>query len=203
MYHQTVAAIKSVFKNIPFSLTTDGWKARTKEPFYSVTFHCVKDFKIYNITLTCAYFDQSATSKNITSFLTSVLGEYDFSYDNCISITRDNAPNMDAAFREMDFVNFPCIDHSLNFLAKELFIDSLINESFRQINAIRKKFSYYHTRNKQLKIEQKALNLNESLFPSECETRWWSSFEVVKFFIKNKKAIDACLACQSLFKKKE
>lgn len=202
MYKKTFLKMKSVFKNDWFSLTCDGWKARTTEPFYSLTFHCIKDFKIYNLVLTCSYFGEKTTSENINSFLETSLAEYEFDIKKCISITRDNAPNMNAALNDLDLVNFPCIDHSLNLVGKAILFDEAFSDTIQQINEIRKKFSYNHERNKQLKVEQVKSGLKPKLFPKDVETRWWSMLEVVEFFVINKKAIDSCFGNQELLKKK-
>ena len=202
MYTRTFLKIKNVFKDAYYSLTSDGWKARTTEPFYLLTFHSIKDFKLYNLTLTCSYFDEKTTSENITFFLTSSLAEYGFDIDKCISVTRDNAPNMNAAFRDLSLVNFPCTDHSLNLVGKAIIYDKKFSDCIQQVNDVRKKFSYNHECNQLLKSEQIKNGLKPKLFPKEVETRWWSMQKAIEFFVINKKAIDSCLTNAEFFKKK-
>jgi hypothetical protein len=119
------AHITEMCANKSFALTTDLWSSIKMDSFLGLTLHCVIDHKKHNFVLECAPFLCAHDNINIREKVIEILNNYSLKLSDCVSITRDNAPNMKKAFDEgqfEDIFNFPCVCHSLNLIFTDVFV---------------------------------------------------------------------------------
>ena len=89
--------------NQKFSFTTDIWSSRGNDSYISLSCHFVDhNFCRQNMMLNASVFNEDHTAENIALKVQEMINKWGLSIENTFMIVRDNAPNMKAAFRQIE-----------------------------------------------------------------------------------------------------
>nr|CAI5833579.1 unnamed protein product [Callosobruchus analis] len=99
-------------------LTTDGWTSIENEGFTAVTAHFIdNDTKLISKLLECIIYNERHTAENLCSFLKGVIHEWELS-NKITAVVSDNATNITAAVRLVDWRHVPCFTHTINLIVQ-------------------------------------------------------------------------------------
>ncbi|KAK6169740.1 hypothetical protein SNE40_020731 [Patella caerulea] len=202
MYSENKKALLYDIKQAEYvSITSDGWTSRVTDSYETVTCHYLNDWKLESKVLCTTKFDESHTAENITSFLESVMDEWDIC-EKTVALVTDNASNMLLAASKLDGItHLPCFAHTLNLAAqKGLKTDGVS----RVLSKIRKVVTYFHkstSATELLRSKQTLLGLPGHKLIKDVTTRWNSTYDMVERYVEQQPAIQATLLSKDIRKK--
>ncbi|KAK6182233.1 hypothetical protein SNE40_009961 [Patella caerulea] len=185
MYSENKKALLYDIKQAEYvSITSDGWTSRVTDSYETVTCHYLNDWKLESKVLCTTKFDESHTAENITSFLESVMDEWDIR-EKTVALVTDNASNMLLAASKLDGItHMPCFAHTLNLAAqKGLKTDGVS----RVLSKIRKVVTYFHkstSATELLRSKHTLLGLPGHKLIKDVTTRWNSTYDMVERYVE-------------------
>ena len=180
MYDHVVNVIQEAVNcAVAISLTSDGWRAKNKEEFMSLTAHCVfSDFKAQSLVLHTKPFTASHTAVNINNMLNSMIDDFKIPVHKIHNIVHDNASNMTLAMVGMsNFNSLPCFIHTTQLVVND---GILLQPSVNTIMAKTKKMGMHLSQSmpaaRRLTEIQVDLGKPKLKYIQEVATRWDSEF---------------------------
>lgn len=204
-YQIKVAELLSNHKG-KISITTDAWSSRVYRGYMAVTAHWIDEkWQFNSMTLDFKRFPTPHSGDNTCIFLRNILDEWKISGDiQCI--TTDNASDVCKGVRllfqqlkddfpdrytTLDSFHVRCIAHVINIGVKECIssIDEEVGKIREAINTIKvsvKRRDVFEAVRKELKIQCELPSL-------DCQTRWSSTFQMLKSAFKCRRVLNATL----------
>ena len=115
VYNHIKATVKGILSTaVAISLTTDGWRARNKDEFISLTAHYVyPNFDQQALVLHTKPFNSSHRAVNINEMINSMIDDFSIPTYKIHNVLHDNASNMTSAFGSLsEFNSLPCFIHT-------------------------------------------------------------------------------------------
>ncbi len=98
-----------------FSLTTDMWSSLNMTPYMSLTVHTITpEWNLESKCLQTTYFPESHTADNLAAALRDALHDWQLDENKLSAITTDNAANIAAAIRSLNWPWLNCFGHNMN-----------------------------------------------------------------------------------------
>ena len=184
------------------SLTADCWLSKIYNGYMIVTGHWIDvNWNMYSMTLEFKRFHTPHTGDAVRDFLYSVISEWKLS-TNMQFITTDKAADMcsgvlklfqklnddfDDHFPSMDQFHVRCIAHVVNLSVKSCMksVHSVVDNIRSEISALR----YSTKRRDKFESVAKELQVNCDIPNLDCETRWSSTFIMIKNAYKCRKVM--------------
>lgn len=113
------------------SLTTDGWTSRATTSYQAVTAHYLLNWEMKSALL--GYFEchKRHTAEYIKTELHRLLSHWSIQNKIYVCVT-DNAANMKAAIRLINYEHLPCIAHTLNLVVRAGLLDCGLGELIKK-----------------------------------------------------------------------
>ncbi|XP_076844397.1 zinc finger BED domain-containing protein 4-like [Brachyhypopomus gauderio] len=208
LYNQVSTKLADKLKAVPnLSFTTDIWTSDVcPMSLISLTAHWI-DRDTYGLCCAVLQVKKCRGSHNratIAASITEMLNHWGISLAKVHVIIRDNASNMKAAMQDMSVSNLGCFAHSLQLVVNEGLIsqrsvsDALANS--RKIVAHFKHSQLAQSRLEDLQREMQGAGTttSPSRLVQDVQTRWNSSFYMIKSILKEKRALCAYAADHNL-----
>ena len=180
MYDHVLNVIKEAVNSaVAISFTSDGWRAKNKDEFISLTAHCVfSDFKVQSLVLHTKPFIVSHTAVNINDMLNSMIDEFNIPVHKIHNIVHDNASNMTLAMVGMsDFNSLPCFIHTTQLVVNDgVLLQSSVNTIMSKCKKMGMHLSQSIPAARRLAEIQAELNKPKLKYIQEVSTRWDSEF---------------------------
>lgn len=146
-YVEISSKIKSKLSTVNYlSLTSDLWtNTMTSESFIDVTTHFIFGTKHESITLGVKALDDKHTADNISSWLLSMLKEWNISKDQVFAMVTDNARNISLAATNIfgNCKQMGCFAHLLNLVVSNAIKESTsVNDIIKKVKKIVQHFKH-------------------------------------------------------------
>ncbi|KAK6175828.1 hypothetical protein SNE40_014212 [Patella caerulea] len=106
-------------KNYKYSFTTDAWTSLANEGYTTITIHYIdSEWNDHHRVLNTHEVTERHTGLNLATDFLEVLTNFGIKKESVISITADNAANMDVCIREIGVKRIRCFGHSLQLAVK-------------------------------------------------------------------------------------
>lgn len=177
------------------NVTTDIWSSRNLGSYIGVTGQWaskangelkIRCLAVWSMT-------GSHTGENIDTYLKTVFTEYGIS-TKVFVILRDNASNMARAMFIGGYTTYGCFAHSEQLCLVKVYENQRTTRDM--VHRIRKIVGYFHRSGKateELHRIQSSLNLPQHKLIQDVETRWNSTYYMLKRFIEQRPAISQYL----------
>ncbi|CAG9129863.1 unnamed protein product [Plutella xylostella] len=175
-------------------LTTDLWTSRITESYIAVTGHYLtEDLQLKTVLLGCCHFSGNHTAANIGSELRALVdiwgltGKVNF-------VVSDNAANVVKGVKDSGWKHFGCFAHTLN-----LVVEDAIKPCREKIDKVKKVVGHYKKstvsseRLIKYQVQQNA-NCQPLRLIQDVETRWNSTFYMLRRFVQLQEAVRATMA---------
>ena len=181
VYKHIKAKVEEILSTaVACSLTTDGWRARNKDEFMSLTAHCIyPDFAQQALVLHTKPFNYSHTAENIVHMINSMIEDFSIPTYKIHHVLHDNASNMTSAFGTLsDYDSLPCFIHTTQLVVEKGVLEqpsvSNVRAKCKKIGAHLNHSSVeYH----KLAEIQRAMSLPVLKFINDVATRWDSEYD--------------------------
>lgn len=193
LYETTVENIKNKFKNVTsICLTTDAWTSINNESYVAVTAHYIDgDTKMLSVLLGCQHFTARHTANELSSLLKQQVNKWGL--DRLITmVVSDNAANVVASIRLLQWRHFPCFAHSINLIVQSGL--EAVKPTITKVKTIVEYFkrsSYALTRLIEI---QKQGGYSVLKLKQDCPTRWNSTYDMIDRILKIKDPVVSKLA---------
>ncbi|XP_005093008.1 zinc finger BED domain-containing protein 4-like [Aplysia californica] len=176
------------------TVTTDCWTSRKTESFMTVTVHFVSpDWKLTSRVLNTVLLETTHTSENLAAKILEIFTAWGIK-DKVTTIVTDNAANMKLAVELMRCRHQPCFAHTLNLVVKESIRKTY--DVFTAKNKVKDIVSFFHhsvNASNLLKEAHKAKNTTPKKLKQDVETRWNSTFEMLKSYLEQHEQVTTAL----------
>lgn len=136
-------------------------------------------------------FSDRHTAENLAKKLLSVAKDWKVE-DKVVCCVTDNAANITKAIQITKWTHLPCLAHTINFIARDSF------KGLKPIlDKVKEAVEYFHRSTlgaEKLKATQIQMGMAELRPKQDCITRWNSTYDMLKSFLKSKDAIISILA---------
>lgn len=173
-------------------LTTDCWTSQTTTSFLSVTCHYIdEDFEMVSYLLDCFEFSDRHTADNLAEQLSKIAEEWGVS-DKVVACVTDNAANVVAAVRKLDWRQLSCFAHTLNLIVRGSL--GVMEGTVEKVKAIVQHFHKSTVAAERLRGTLRQMQLPDLKLIMDCPTRWNSTLYMLKRFSHMKDAIVSTMA---------
>ena len=177
------------------NVTTDIWSSRNMGSYIGVTGQwsskATGELKIRCLAVRCM--SGSHTGENIDAYLKTVFNEYGISAKVFV-ILRDNASNMARAMRVGGYTTYGCFAHSEQLCLTKVYENQRATNDM--VHRVRKIVAHFHKSAKgteELQKIQVSLNLPQHKLIQDVETRWNSTYYMLKRIIEQRASISQYL----------
>jgi len=161
-------------------LTTDLWTSAANEGYITITCHFItENFKLTSALLSTAPLmtPTNHNAQNIADSISLMLAKWGL-LSKVVTVTTDNDSTMKKACDILEFKHLPCLAHTINLLAQDIFKLAAVNVIIPKCKRIVIYFKQSTIATAKLKEAQ---NTNEPLLLiQEVSTRWNSAYAMVK-----------------------
>ncbi len=174
------------------SFTTDIWTSSVcPMSLISLTAQWIdEEFVHHHVTLHAKPFRGSHNSQTIAGAFDSMLQTWDIPKKSVHAVVRDNARNMVKALSDAELPSLPCAAHTLQLVVHE---GLLSQRSVADAVAVGRKivghFKHSALANSRLEDIQLEINQPAKRLQQDVQTRWNSTFYMIKSLIEQKRAL--------------
>lgn len=173
-------------------LTTDCWTSRTTTSFLSVTCHFVdENFEMVSYLLDCFEFSDRHTAKNLAGQLRRIAEEWGV-FEKVVACVTDNAANIVAAVKQLEWRQLSCFAHTLNLLVRGSL--GVMEGTVDKVKTIVQHFHKSTVAAERLRGTLRQMQLPDQKLIMVCPTRWNSTLHMLKRFSHMKDAIVSTMA---------
>ncbi|XP_025829087.1 LOW QUALITY PROTEIN: uncharacterized protein LOC112904078 [Agrilus planipennis] len=180
-------------------ITTDLWTSRVTESYIAITGHYItKNFQFKTTLLGCCHFSGNHTSANIAEQIGALMDKWHLRKKINFAVT-DNAANVVKAIKDLDdldFKHFGCYAHTLNLIVEDALkpLKPLVDK----VKAIVGHFKKSTTSSERLlKYQNQQSNESPKRLIQDIETRWNSTFYMIRRFVELEEAVRSTIALVS------
>ncbi|KAM4018541.1 deformed epidermal autoregulatory factor 1 homolog isoform 2-T2 [Anomaloglossus baeobatrachus] len=172
-------------------LTTDCWTSRTTTAFISVTCHYIENYKMVSSLLECVELCESHTADNLAEELLRIAKNWQIE-SKVICCVTDNAANITKAIKILNWAHNPCLAHTINLIVRDSM--KVMMPTLDKVKSIVEFFHRSTIATEKLKSTQRQMSMPELKLKQDCETRWNSTYYMLKRVLESKDAIIYTLA---------
>ena len=178
-------------------LTTDIWTSRASQGYMTVTCHFIDEsWLLKTFVLETFHLSTSQSAQNITAELIRIAKEWEIS-DKVVALVTDNAANAVAAARLTGWTHIPCFAHSLNLIVKDaLGADPSLVALKKKCKDIVTFFHHSCKASDKLREVQKQLGITEKKLIQDVDTRWNSTFYMLKRILEQHDEVTSTVCLQ-------
>ncbi|XP_040924669.1 zinc finger BED domain-containing protein 4-like [Betta splendens] len=188
-------SINELEKAEAVSVTADMWTSITMEAYLGVTCHFINEnMELASVLLGVGHFTQSHTAENLRDAMELQLQRWGLRHKVHCLIT-DNASNMILCAKLMAVRNLPCFAHSLNLVVKKALEQTPVLTDIRTRG--RRIVTFFKS---SVKAKEKLAEVQNHLqtpphkLLQEVDTRWNSTYLMLKRLHEQREAVSAALA---------
>lgn len=166
------------------SLATDAWTSRATKSYLTITCHyvdkrCMIRFKV----LQTEHFHGSLSGENVGLELTNCMLNWGIK-DKVNVITSDNASNMTVAIEVVGVQKLGCLANTLNLASNKAMSLPLLQRVLAKVRSVVTFFYKSNIATEVLQEKQLAFQLPKHKLINDCNTRWNSTYQMLKRFLK-------------------
>ncbi|XP_055035972.2 E3 SUMO-protein ligase ZBED1-like [Misgurnus anguillicaudatus] len=193
-YECKVSELKTTLGKVEFvAITTDSWTSLTTESYVTITCHFIADSKVKSYVLQTRALEERHSAANLAEHLKTSVEQWGLA-GKVVACVHDNASNIVAANRDVDWESLSCFAHTLQLAINDGFKAASIN---RLIGACSKLVGHFHhstIASNALKQKQRQLELPSHKLMQYCKTRWNSAADMLARLHEQRWAITAVLS---------
>lgn len=176
------------------SITTDSWTSRATTSYQAITAHYLLNWELKSALLGCFECHERHTAEYIKNELYRLLLDWNIQNKTFVCVT-DNAANMKAAIRLINYEHLPCIAHTLNLVVRAGLQDCGLEELIKKIKAIVGHFHKSSIAAKKLIAMQEQLRPNQKPLKLKIDvvTRWNSTLDMIERICLLQEPLEASL----------
>lgn len=182
------------------ALTTDAWTSASHNQYVAVTAHFVENNNIKAVMLGCIPDAQRHTAQNLADLIKKICTEWNV-MEKVVSVTADNANNIQAAISLLKLKQVPCFAHTLNLIVQaglsEIKVTQMkvktIVELFK-VKTIVELFQRSVLASERLTAMQKQLGDKQLTVKQDVITRWNSTFDMFERILDIKRSVISTIA---------
>jgi hypothetical protein len=191
--------IQKILKDVPFSITSDGWTSRRQHSYTAITVHWINsNWELKSCALGCQPKEGPGSAKQHKVDIDTTLVRFNLQYSNFVASVTDTESTMnlygnlleDDRRGCVEWVG--CVDHVLELTTGLAFEDTEFSDN--TMLKCRGLVGFFHKSSKATKALHDAQKSMEILQPlnviGDVCTRWWSTFQMTERLLKLKAPID-------------
>lgn len=199
-HESSVSKLKSTLATVDFvAITSDSWTALTTESYVTITCHFIADTKVNSYVLQTRAMEERHSAANLADYLKTSVEQWGLD-GKVVACVHDNASNMIAANRDVNWESVPCFAHTLQLAINDGFKAASMN---RLIGACSRLVGHFHhstIASNALKQKQRQLELPLHKLVQYCKTRWNSAADMLARLHEQRWAITAVLSDRTVTK---
>ncbi|KAM4028706.1 E3 SUMO-protein ligase ZBED1-like isoform 1-T1 [Anomaloglossus baeobatrachus] len=172
-------------------LTTDCWASRTATAFISVTCHYIENYNMVSSLLECVELCEGHTADNLAEELLRIAENWQIE-SKVICCVTDNAANITKAIKILNWAHYPCLAHTINLIVGDSM--KVMTPTLDKVKSIVEFFHKSPIATEKLKSTQRQMSMPELKLKQDRETRWNSTYYMLKRVLESKDAIISTLA---------
>lgn len=174
------------------AITTDTWTSAATQSYVAVTVHFIDaSFQLHSNCLTVRQAPLEHSGVNMARVIQDVCTEYNV-MNKLVACASDNASNMVCTVDILNVDHLRCFGHTLQLCA-----NGALNEVGELVASARKIAAYFHRSTKRvarLHKFQVASQRKKQNIPTDCITRWSSTWKLLECLVRNRPSIVAAYA---------
>ena len=194
-YDQIRASVQMKLDSMPAAaLTLDYWTSRATDSYLGITVHCISvDWQMVSYVLETKEVIERHTSENVAEDINVLVHKWGLTHTiDCI--TTDNARNIVAAMRLVQWKRHPCFTHTLQLGVKAGLTIPAVANILASCRKIVGQFKHSYLAQNALEKKQESLNITKHKLVQDIVTRWNSSYQMLDTLLEQERAVSAVLA---------
>jgi len=197
MKEEVVRLINSHDGESYLSFTMDAWSSSVNDTaLLSLTAHWIdSQFKRVSAVMNAQCLTEAHTGEYIAAQVLSLLGKWEIALERVHLVITDNASNMAKAMRDASLAHFGCFAHSLQLAINDgLLLQKAVKDIIATCKSIVGHFHRSSVASHNLRRIQESLNIPQHKLKQDVQTRWNSTFYMLKSVQEQKMALAAYAA---------
>uniref|UniRef100_A0A673HB45 BED-type domain-containing protein n=1 Tax=Sinocyclocheilus rhinocerous TaxID=307959 RepID=A0A673HB45_9TELE len=199
-HESMVSKLRTTLATVDFvAITSDSWTALTTESYVTITCHFIADGKVNSCVLQTQALEERHSAANLADYLMTSVEQWGLD-GKVVACVHDNARNMIAANRDVNWESVPCFAHTLQLAINDGFKAASIN---RLIGACSRLVGHFHhstIASNALKQKQRQLELPSHKLVQYCKMRWNSAADMLARLHEQRWAITVVLSDRTVTK---
>ena len=178
------------------SLTTDMWTSRRGDGYISLTCHFLtSQFDMVHRNLTTCFLPGVHDHQHIAAALRDLCTEWCIDIDcQVAAFTTDNGSNIVKTLDEdLEKIRIPCAGHTLNLSVRAALSVRGVVTAVSRCRKVVSHFNHSRLDREELALKQKQLVLPQHSLVKDVETRWNSTYDMIKRMCEQQAAVAAVL----------
>ena len=205
MYEKVKQQLMAKLQKAEFiALTSDGWTSRATKSFITTTVHVMsEDWNLEDYVLSTSEIEKAHTADNLAVQLVETAKAWSIDLSKS-TVTTDNAANIVLAVEKCNVLcHVRCVAHILNLPVQKSFKSQNVARVLGRVRAVVGFFHRSSTASAILRKTLTQLELPELKPVMDVVTRWNSTYEMLKRYLKLRPGICAALSHKDLKSKSQ